>query len=344
MKTIVSITIDTETSMGGAWASPEMRPLPAGRRIFCRIKGESHGIGWQCRELNRRGIRATFFCEVLSSFVLGDVDTSSYLDFLLSNKQDVQLHVHPNFFYYARYLSAIQQGHYFDHNERSDSLSNFSKATQFQIIQEACSIFKRLTGVQPLAFRAGSYNANRQTLSILSDLGIIIDSSFNPCYQGRGSFDYESIPCNIPQLIENVWELPVTVAIEDLPDPRKSNRYMPLEISALSLGEIIKALDHLQAARVSHIILVFHSFSTVKPKDIQYSAMRPDRIVQGRFMGLLDFLAKETHRFTVLPLSDIVSSLEELKLHKQQSAIPRLGIINPLVRKATQVLNRIYWV
>jgi hypothetical protein len=330
--------------MGGAWASPERRPLSADRRIFCRIRGEDYGIGWQCKELNRRSMRATFFCEVLSSLVLGDRDTSSYLDFLLLQNQDVQLHVHPNFYHYERYLSAVQQGLSFDHTVRSDSLSSHSETAQFQLLREACRIFERLTGMPPLAFRAGGYNANRQTLSILAKLGITIDSSFNPCYQGRGSFDSESVQCNLPQLIEGIWEVPITVAIEDLPDPRKPNRYMPLEISALSLGEMTSALDDLQAAGASHIVIVFHSFSAIKSRDIQYSAMRPDRIVQRRFLGLLDYLAQESHRFTVSTIGDLASDLEESMLPKPQCFMPRLGYVKPLMRKATQLLNRVYWI
>ncbi len=95
-KTRVFLTIDTESSMGGAWQNPALRPLPAERRISCRIRGRDHGIGWQCAQLRERGLKATFFCEVLSSLVLGEGDSRSYLEYLLEQGQDVQLHVHPN--------------------------------------------------------------------------------------------------------------------------------------------------------------------------------------------------------------------------------------------------------
>jgi len=328
--------------MGGAWASPERRPLFADRRVFCNIDGEDHGIGWQCKELDRRGMRATFFCEVLSSLVLGEHDTRSYLDFLLLHGQDVQLHVHPNFYYYAQYLSAIQKGLEYDHTIRSDNLACCSKIEQFQLLQKACCIFKKLTGKNPLAFRAGNYSANRQILSMLARLGVAIDSSFNPCYQGNGSFDGESVIFNLPQLIAGVWELPVTVALESLPDPRKHNRYMPLEISSLSLKEMIGVLDELQNAGATHIILVVHSFSCVKPKDIQYSALRPNRIVQRRFSGLLDYLAREAQRFTVSTLHEFTNSVEVSMLPERQLAIPALGYLKPLIRKGIQVLDRCY--
>lgn len=65
MKTNVYITVDTETTVGGAWASEQLRPLPADRRIFCRIRDRDRGIGCLCSELGRRGMKATLFCEVL---------------------------------------------------------------------------------------------------------------------------------------------------------------------------------------------------------------------------------------------------------------------------------------
>ena len=35
MATAVYLTVDTESSMGGAWANPQRRPLPASRHVFC---------------------------------------------------------------------------------------------------------------------------------------------------------------------------------------------------------------------------------------------------------------------------------------------------------------------
>ena len=64
MRTNVYLTVDTEHSMGGAWANAALHPVPTERRIFCRIAGKDHGIGWLCEELGKRNFRATFFAEM----------------------------------------------------------------------------------------------------------------------------------------------------------------------------------------------------------------------------------------------------------------------------------------
>lgn len=342
MKTNVYITVDTESSMGGAWAADALRPVPAERRIFCKIGGIDHGIGWQCDELERRGMKATFFCEVLSTLVLGDGDTRSYLDFLLGRGQDVQLHAHPNFYYYSQYMAAREQGAAFDHSKRSDSMASHSGERQRELLAAACGIFERLTGRRPSAYRAGGYSANSQTLGILEELGFVLDSSFNPRYQGHGSFDGETLTSNAAQKIGAIWEMPVTVAIEDLPDPRKSSSLMPFEISALSLSEMRRMLDDLHAAGAAHVVIVFHSFSAVKAADDQYSAMRPDRIVRGRFRGLLDYLAGQTNRFTVSTFDELSRNLDQLRPGASPE-VPRLGYVRPLCRKVVQAVNRAYW-
>ena len=145
VKTRVYLTVDTENSMGGAWDDVNKRPVPAERRIFCKMGERDFGIGWICDELDKRGFRATFFCEVLASLVLGDADTSSYLNYLVSRGQDVQLHAHPVFYFYRKYLDAISQGEKYDHSQTTDNLGRLPIDLQRQLLQLAHDIFLRLT-------------------------------------------------------------------------------------------------------------------------------------------------------------------------------------------------------
>jgi peptidoglycan/xylan/chitin deacetylase (PgdA/CDA1 family) len=341
MKTNVYLTVDVESSMGGAWRSDALLPVPAERRVFCKIDGIDYGIGWQTDELERRGFRATFFCEVLSTLVLGEADTSSYLEFLLNRGQDVQLHTHPNFYFYAQYLACRERGESYDHSARSDSLWRLSSDLQKHLLSQAIEIFKRLTGNRPLAYRAGGYQANKSSLSILSELGLLIDSSFNPSYSGSGSFDRENLLANVPQAVHGVWEIPVTVAIQDLPDPRNVTNLMPFEISALSMNEMRRILDHAHCTGTEHVVIMFHSFSGVKPKDVQYSELRPDHIVRRRFTGILNYLAASQDRFRVSTFGELAQKPDILSTCTP-TPLPRLGYIYPLTRKLVQLLNRPY--
>lgn len=68
-------------------------------------------------------------------------------------------------------------------------------------------------GVWPDVYRAGRYGAGPDTAAILSDLGILIDSSVRTRfdYSGQGGPDYAAHPVNPYWLIKNrVMELPLT--------------------------------------------------------------------------------------------------------------------------------------
>lgn len=339
-RTRVYLTIDTESSMGGAWQDSALRPVPADRRIFCRILGRDHGIGWQCEQLRERGLKATFFCEVLSSLVLGEEDSRSYLEFLLEQGQDVQLHVHPNFYFYAEKLWAEAQGLEYFPPRRPDALSSLQAEEQATILLTAVEVFRYLTGRQPSAFRAGNYQASATTLAILSQLGFRIDSSYNPVYRTTGSFSGETLPSNRPFVLEGVLELPVTVVRQQLPAPNKPGGLVQMEVCALSAAEMQSSLDQLQRAGAGDVVIVHHSFACVKARDAQYTDLRPDGIVMRRFTALLDYLAANSDRFEVTTMGALADAESPSSLETSDS-IPSLGYFKPLVRTFQQAVNQI---
>lgn len=339
-KTRVLLTIDTESSMGGAWVDASLRPVPAGKRIFCRIDGRDFGIGWQCEQLRARGLKATFFCEVLSSLVLGEDDSRPYLEFLIEQSQDVQLHVHPNFYFYAEKLWAEARGLQYLPPRRPDALSDLPAEEQATILSTAVEIFHYLTGRQPVAFRAGNYQANATTLSILFQLGLGIDSSYNPVYQAAGSFPGETLPFNRPFVLEGMLEVPVTVVRQKLPVPRRQGDLRPLEVCALSATEMRSSLDRLHEAGVRDVVIVHHSFACVRARDQQYRDMRPDRIVMRRFTALLDYLTQHQDRFEVTTMNSLIAAGPTGDA-LVPDAIPSLGYLMPLVRTFQQAVSQI---
>jgi len=342
VKTRVYLTVDTENSMGGAWDDVSKRPVPAERRIFCKIGERDLGIGWICDELDQRGFRATFFCEVLASLVLGEADTASYLNFLVARGQDVQLHAHPVFYFYRKYLDAVSRGENYNHSQTCDNLGRLSIDLQRQLLQSAYQIFVRLTGKPPVAYRAGGYNCSLETLTILANLGLLMDSSFNATYQGRGSFDGADIALNIAQRIQGLWELPVTVARQSLPDSAFRTGLKPFEVSSISAWEMRRMLDHASSNGVEDVVVMFHSFSAVKARDLQYTQIRPDRIVRHRFAALLDYLAQRSDRFIVTTFSDIANDTNQLQ-GQPRGSVADLGFARPLARKLVQGANRFFW-
>jgi hypothetical protein len=337
MKTQVYITVDTECSMGGAWANPAFRPVPPQRRIFCDIAGQSHGIGLMCDALSEHGFAATFFCEVFSAEVFGEAETQSWMRYLQDRGQDVQLHTHLNFHYYARHLQRPLQS-----SERTDNLASLPPDQQRELLGRACWLFERLTGQRPSVFRAGNWVANIGLLHSLNEHGIKLDASFNACAQDAGSFPGETPLINCLHRLGPIWEMPISLAHQTLPDPVLTRGLRPLDPTSMSHWELCKALSDCHAHGVEHLSIVLHSFSLVKARDDQYLKIRPDHVVQRRFKHLLNYLDKHRDRFSVSTLAQLAKALvEQPQLNmKGRGHIPELGFFQPAARKLVQVVNR----
>jgi hypothetical protein len=337
-KTRVYLTVDVETSMGGAWRYRDRRPLPIDKLIFCNDGNASYGLPLIVEELNKQGMRATFFTEVFLSECLGSDQAKIVTDFLLNARQDVQLHMHPVFRYYALALKDGSPEAFRRYSALGDALSDKGPDTQYALLSEASKLFRSFVGEDPVAFRAGGFLGDQNTLGALRRLGIPIDSSYNPSI--AASFPQNRPLPNIVQRIDGTIEIPLTTAMSGLHGFR---RWKPMAISSVSFAELKAVLTQAHMARASDVVLIFHSFSTVKPRDLFYSRLRPDRMVIARFRRLLQYLNDKSAQFEIRTLGDAAADLERLN-GNQQSPNLDLGVVKPLIRKSVQALNRFYWV
>jgi hypothetical protein len=340
MKTAVHITIDTESAMAGAWEDPGRRPVPASRHIFCENESGAHGIPLIMARLQRYGFRATFFCETLAGRVLGEADTRSVVEALLTGGQDVQLHLHPVYWHYSLCSGDLVADRARYRASGSDLLGEHSAEQQIALIEAAADLFRASAGRAPTVFRAGNFAASRVTLRLLAKLGFVIDSSFNAADHEALSLADERPEPNTVQNIEGVWELPVTVARSRI---REGNGYKPFDPVALSVGEMRTILETAHANSMPHVTLVFHCFSLVKPRDMSYSRFRLNRVVIARLQALLAFLDVNRSRFTVQTLGELAAAPDSIHA-TSRAVIPDLGFWRPAARKAVQAVNRLYWV
>ena len=338
MKTAVHLTIDTESAMAGAWDAPGHGPLPASRHVFCEGPSGAYGIPLITRELDRYGFRATFLCEMLATRVLGEADTRSVVEALLTAGQDVQLHLHPVYWYYRRFLDGGAVDRHHHRAATSDLLSAHSPDRQLALLEEATEIFRACTGQVPVAFRAGNFAASHATLRALAKLGFRIDSSYNPAQQDDPSLADDPPAPNVVQSIEGVWEVPVTVARTRIGE---GNGYKPFDPVALCAWEMTRILDTAHAAGMHHVTVLFHSFTFVKPWDMSYSRFRLNRVVLRRLQALLRFLDANQDRFRVETFGEMAAGPIQAA---PTAVIPHLGVWRPAVRKTVQVVNQLYWV
>ena len=188
-----------------------------------------------------------------------------------------------------------------------------------------------------------NWRIDRALLRDLSANGIVLNSSFNRALQGSGSFDEGLAQVNVLQFIDGVWELPVTVAHERLPVLSAPDGLRAVTPTSLSGWELQKILDDSHAFGAPHVCIAFHSFHGVKPKDVQYTEMKPNRIVQRRFEFLLDYLATNQERFCISTIGDLARQVQaQGGVEKRRTCIAKLGFFHPLARKVVQGINSVY--
>jgi hypothetical protein len=324
--------------MGGAWRYTDRRPLPIDKTIFCNLNKIGYGLPLIVEELNKYGVRATFFTEMFFSYCLGTGQTQSVVDYLLANDQDIQLHIHPVFRNYSHYLKQGTAESFRRFSQMTDALNDYDAETQYELISEGAELFRRFVGDCPVAFRAGGFRGDENTLVALRRAGIKIDCSYNPSVPA--SFQRVRPVPNVAQVLQGTIEIPLTNAMSGLPHLRG---WKPMAISSVSFSEVTSTLEQAHSADLKNVVLILHPFSMVKPRDIFYSAFRPNQTVISRFRRLMRFLADNTSNFELCTMRDAVGRYEQLSSASVSSEL-NLGFLKPLIRKAGQALDRVYWI
>jgi hypothetical protein len=103
-------------------------------------------------------------------------------------------------------------------------------------------------------------------------------------------------------------------------------------------------LDAGAAAGLDHFVVVFHSFSAVKARDIGYREMRPNRIVIRRLAKTFRYLAENPDRFRMSTMGDLAGNAATLEPAEPSRPVADLALHASAVRKAVQLINNAYWV
>jgi hypothetical protein len=325
----VYFTIDTETSMGGAWSNPGYAPLPPDLTVFGKCGAGSYGIPLIMNILEEHGFRGTFFTEVFCAYNVGYEPVAAALKMIQARGHDAQLHLHPEQRFYRDFVQGGKR-------REQGLMFQFPADEQRELIREGIALFRQLSGKTPRAYRAGCYGAAESTLKALRTNGIAIDSSYNLAYLGN-TCGFETRPLNAPLTLEEIREFPVTVfRISGL------SGYKPLEISAVSVGEILGTIQLLQTAGCRDVVLVLHSFSLLKNAGTRSEThRRPDNLVIRRFEKLCRALSELRGEIEVGVLGEAPSSPESTT---QPQVIPTLPLAPSFVRKITQAANRLPWI
>jgi len=267
----VLITVDTELSAGR-----QARGLDARANFESSILGRTDqgdfGIGWQMDRLEAHGLRGVFFVDPMPALVHGEALVADIVGGIVARGHEVQLHIHTEWLEWTR-VSPVggRTGH---------DLSDFSLDDQIILLELARDMLVRAGAPRPIAFRAGNYGADDNSLKALAAIGMMWDASVNPAYLGSGCRITFPADRATAAALHGVTELPVA-GFYDWP-----GHFRPAQICAVSSAEMRAALRHAAGMKDFAFAVVTHSFEM-----LSRDRLRPNRAVMARFDSLCSSIA-----------------------------------------------------
>lgn len=170
--TCVYITIDTEYSSGlAAGFCPVDRAENFARSVACLTPDGPAGITHKLALFEQYGIKAVFFVDPMPALIWGVAAIEDIVAPILNAGQDVQLHCHTEWLELARADNPLPG------KRTGKNLYEFALEEQQQILEYARDTLVAAGAPAPVAFRAGNYGADDNTLRALGQLGLQYDIS-----------------------------------------------------------------------------------------------------------------------------------------------------------------------
>lgn len=239
MATPVFLTIDTEF----AWRH-HAAGLDADEIYTRSIEPAGVGLGFQLRLLAEHGLKACFFVDPMPALLFGLAPIRRMVEAIQEAGQEVQLHLHPNWTGGRAGDRGATHGRF--------QLYKYSLAEQIDLLRGATELLVAAGARHPIAFRAGGYAANDDTLKALAQLGFLYDSSHNGAEGDESRIGLAA--SQIAPLRARVTEVPVTVIAE------APGLWRHFQLCALSSAEAEAALDHAVAEGHAAVTIVSHGF------------------------------------------------------------------------------------
>lgn len=270
--TAVLITIDTELSallhQKGASARAN---FDSSIRGLCRAG--AFGIGWQMSVLDRHGLKGVFFIDPMPALALGEAVIADIVGMVVAGGHDVQLHAHPEWLEWAS-DSPVD-------GRRGRNMADFTLTDQVALLNYGCGVLERAGAPRPVAFRAGNFGANDDTLRALAVVGLAWDTSVNAAFMGGECPIDVTTEQNFPVALQSIIELPVSGLYD------RGSHFRPAQVCAMSAWEMRDTVRHAADAGHPVVTVVTHSFEM-----LSRDRARPNRTVMARFEALCRFVER----------------------------------------------------
>lgn len=306
MTCAVLYTVDTELSL----AMHQRGVSPADNlasSIYGRCAAGDYGVIYQMECLDAAQMTGTFFVDPMPGLAYGRQIVADMIGPILERGHDVQLHIH------SEWLEFIDNPPLGD--VRGRNIGDLPFAAQRDLLALARDILVEAGAPPPIAFRAGNYGANNDTLRALALLGFKWDSSFNPAFADQGC-DIR-LPMDSPPLVEHVglYEAPIS-GIFDRP-----GHIRPAQLCALSAWEMKAALRHAAIAGLPCFNIVSHSFEL-----LSRDRVRPNKTVIDRLAALCQVVKNDGRltggTFDTLPKPAPIAASHTKKAQPKTPRVP----------------------
>jgi hypothetical protein len=287
--TRVFITIDTEYS-SGLYAGPcrASRAENYARSIGCVTPEGPAGVTHKLELLAKYEQKAVFFVDPMPALVWGVAAIEDIVGPIIAAGQDVQLHCHTEWLRHAGSANPLAS------KRLGLCIADFPFDEQCQLLAYARDTLIAAGAPAPVAFRAGNYGANDDTLRALAELGIAYDSSHCPALSD--GLCRISLGPDVRDPVEHLGVIEVPVGtIGTLGGGQRH-----AQITALTLAEMLAAVRHARREGRESFTFVSHSFELINRRKLAVN-----HIVRRRFTGLVRALAEmpgvETSTYTANP-------------------------------------------
>ena len=292
VRTEVCITIDTEFSIGGAFADPVRRRPIGEENVTCPADGHENGLGFLLDTFRDHGIAATFFTETLQSAYFGDAPMGRMVERILRAGQDVQLHLHPCWrsFRDPDWRETIR------HAPPNDRCDGRGDAEMQDIIADGIAGLRRIGAPAPAALRTGNLRADRATyrameacgLPVASNIGAALFRPADPALQLAGG----------RHRVGQVLEVPVLTYTQLEVGSRRLARLFTT--TATSLGETVALLRQARREEVPTVVLLTHPFEFIKGDRLDSGRQHANRINKRRLERMCAFIAGHPDEFAAV--------------------------------------------
>ena len=266
MTTSLYITIDTEYSFGLARRmGGQGREENFARNILGQVPGGALGIHYQMDRFDAHGLEAVFFVDPMPALVWGVEAIAQVVGPIVARGHDVQLHLHSEWLELAGAASPLK-------GRTGVNLREFSFEEQCILLDYARGVLTAAGAPAPVAFRAGNYGANDDTLRALAELGIGYDTSHPPgiaqseCRISLGADD-RRVVCH-----HGTIEVPIGCIAAG------GGALRHFQLTALTAGELLAALRHAERQGQQQVTLVSHGFEL-----LSRDRLKANKLLKRRF-------------------------------------------------------------